>query len=248
VSFVVAFAYWLEQNSCFCHQKGDAMGAVLARSGQLNPVPDVIRAYILSEVQFLYESLSQALASGPGFRVIGHCSTVAAILDATKSSRPDLILMDASFSGGVAAVRQILAATMQVRVVVLAVTETEETVLSWIRAGVSGYIPNTTRLVDLTRLLAGICRGEQPCSAKIAGSLLRQIGNDGPLGRAFPTPTLTERERQVLRLIGAGLGNKEIARELDISLATVKSHVHNVLGKLHVNHRGQASAWIHGAQ
>jgi ATP/maltotriose-dependent transcriptional regulator MalT len=80
------------------------------------------------------------------------------------------------------------------------------------------------------------------------GSLLRHIGNEGPLGHGAPAPTLTARERHVLRLIGAGLGNKEIARQLDISLATAKSHVHNLLGKLHVRNRGQATEWMHRAE
>ncbi len=224
------------------------MGVVLVQSEHANPRPSLVSALILSEVRFLYESLEQALATEARINVLGHCSTVAAAVDAARRSSFDLLLMDATFSGGVAAVHQILATMMKARIVVLAVSETEESVLSWIRAGVAGYIPNTARLADLTSLLEGILRGEQACSASITGTLLRQLGNTGPLRNAPALPALTERERQVLRLIGAGRANKEIARELDISLATAKSHVHNLLGKLRVRHRGQAAAWMHGAE
>lgn len=84
-----------------------------------------------------------------------------------------------------------------------------------------------------------ISRGEQTCPSRIAGSLLRRIAAirraDQPLSNeAFP---LTMREREVLHLVGAGLSNKEIARKLDISLGTTKSHVHNLLAKLSLRRR-----------
>jgi DNA-binding NarL/FixJ family response regulator len=223
------------------------MEMALARPGSAARATDIC-ALFLSEVRFLYESLSQTLASAQGIKVLGHCSTVAAVVDATRAASRALVLMDSSFSGGVAAIRQIRASTIHVSVIVLAIAETEEIVLSWLQAGAAGYIPNYTRLADLTRLIEGISRGEQSCSAKIAGSLLRHISNDGPLAHALPSVKLTEREREILGLIGSGLGNKEIARRLDISPATTKSHVHNLLAKLHVRDRRQAAAWLHGMQ
>ncbi|MFK4727413.1 two-component system nitrate/nitrite response regulator NarL [Bradyrhizobium niftali] len=212
-----------------------------------NASPRVLSTLILSDVCFLYESLARALSEAR-IDVLDRCSTVAKAVAIVGESPPDLLLIDATFNGGLAAVGQLLAAATKTRIVVLAVTETEDSVLSWIRAGVSGYIPNTTRLADLPAMLQGIARGEQVCSAYIAGSILRELRDLGPQGKTSSSPSLTERERQVLRLIGSGRANKEIARELNISLATAKSHVHNLLGKLHLRHRGQVTAWLHGAE
>jgi DNA-binding NarL/FixJ family response regulator len=203
---------------------------------------------ILSEVRFLSECLERALCDDARVNVLGCCSTVEAAIDAARQSAFDLLLLDASFRGGVAAVRQMNATEIGARIVVLAVIETEENVLSWIRAGVAGYVPHTARLEEIPLLLAGIVRGEQTCSASIAGTMLRQLGKTGPPHGTAAIAPLTERERQILRLIGTGRANKDIARELGISLATTKSHVHNLLGKLGVRHRGQAAAWMHGAQ
>jgi DNA-binding NarL/FixJ family response regulator len=206
-----------------------------------------LSALILSDVCFLYESLARALSDDARIKVLDYCSSIAEAIEATRARSPDLLLMDASFKDGFAAANRILAVTTGARIVVLAVTETEDNVLSWIRAGVSGYIPNTARLADLPAMLEGIARGEQTCSAFIAGRLLRLVRDQGPLNGAPRASSLTERERQVLQLIGSGRVNKEIARELNISLATAKSHVHNLLSKLNLQHRAQLAAWLHRA-
>jgi DNA-binding NarL/FixJ family response regulator len=221
---------------------------VLTESESKGVCPPSLSALILSDVCFLYESLARVLSGEDRIKVLEYCSSIAEAIEATRACSPDLLLMDASFKDGFAAVNQILSVTTGARIVVLAVTETEDNVLSWIRAGVSGYIPNTARLADLPAMLEGIARGEQTCSAFIAGKLLRQVRDQGPLGGAAQASSLTERERQVLRLIGSGRANKEIARELNISLATAKSHVHNLLSKLKLQHRAQLAAWLHGAE
>ncbi|WP_271565994.1 LuxR C-terminal-related transcriptional regulator [Bradyrhizobium sp. CCBAU 11386] len=223
------------------------MAAFQAGSDSRNGHPPTLSALILSDVCFLYESLARALSEAQ-IIVLDRCSSVAEAVAIVSESAPDLLLIDAAFNSGLAAVGQILSAATKTRIVVVAVSETESNVLSWIRAGVSGYIPNTARLVDLPAMLQGIARGEQACSAFIAGSLLRELRDHGPQGETSHSPNLTDRERQVLRLIGSGRANKEIARELNISLATAKSHVHNLLGKLNLRHRGQVTAWLHSAE
>src|SRR3989442_8173668 len=92
-------------------------------------------------------------------------------------------------------------------------------------------------------------RGEQVCSTRISAGLLRRIAA-GPRAAGASAATadataLTAREDQVVRLVAAGLSNKEIARRLDIGLATVKSHVHNVLGKLTLERRSQVAGGVH---
>ena len=127
--------------------------------------------------------------------------------------------------------------------------ETKEDVIAWAEAGVIGYVPNTVALADLMRLIVDIHGGEQPCSGRVAAELIHRIAVTESLGigRNAPSPTLalTRREREAAELIATGLSDKEIARRLNISLATAKLHVHNLLGKLNVQRRGQVVVRLH---
>jgi two-component system nitrate/nitrite response regulator NarL len=205
-----------------------------------------VRTVIVSHVRFLSESLMETLSRDRRFKILSYCATTPQALDVVIGSKPDVVLLDAAFSDGRSAVVQIRAMSPWVRVIVLAVNETEDNVVAWAKVGVTGYIPDATPLSDVGDLLAGITEGRQACSRDVAGGLLRRVGysEDVPTGFALP-PSLTDREREILRLIGVGLSNKDIARRLNISLATTKAHVHNLLGKLNVRRRGEATAWMH---
>src|SRR5439155_827652 len=100
---------------------------------------------------------------------------------------------------------------------------------------------------DLVTVIESVARGEAICSPRVAAGLLRRVaalaaGHGGDLPRA----QLTNREREIVRLIDNGLSNKEIARALGIEVATVKNHVHNILEKLQVHRRGEAAARVRG--
>ena len=152
---------------------------------------------------------------------------------------------------GLAAVPRLRNLSPQPQIVALALAETEPAVIAWAEAGVTGYVPRSAALGELVSLLEGIMRGEQACSGNIAAGLLRWISQSPtraePPAVAAEQSSLTIREEQVVRLIGAGLSNKEIARQLKIGLGTTKSHVHNVLGKLELKRRGQVARWIHAS-
>jgi DNA-binding NarL/FixJ family response regulator len=159
--------------------------------------------------------------------------------------QPDLVLLDASIFDGLAFVRRIHQMAPHVLVVVLALTETAENVVAWAEAGAVGYIPKTAGLEDVLPTLLGIRRGEQICSPSVAAGLIRRV-RELPVGsrasgHTKPLPALTAREQQIIELISAGLSNKEIARRLNIGVATTKSHVHNLLAKLKVQHRSHAA-------
>ncbi|HXW25957.1 MAG TPA: response regulator transcription factor [Xanthobacteraceae bacterium] len=159
-----------------------------------------------------------------------------------RALRPAVVLLDAAFPGGMGAVTQLSAIIPQASVVVFAIAETEENVLAWAEAGVAGYVPNTASVSDLIALIGQISRGEQACPSRIAGSLLRRVATSGrATASGASAPPLTRREFEILRLICDGLSNKDIARRLSISLGTTKSHVHNLLGKLSVQRRAEAT-------
>ena len=202
-----------------------------------------LRTVIASHVRCFSESLMDALSRDPRVKILGYSSTISQALDLIVGSKPDIVLLDAAFSEGRSAVAQIRAMSPWVRVIALAVNETEDNVVAWARAGVAGYSPDGTPLSAVTDLLVGIADGKQACSMDVAGGLLRRVAHSE---HGQPGLPLTHREREIMRLVGAGLSNKDIARRLNISIATTKAHVHNLLAKLNVRRRGEATAWMHG--
>jgi DNA-binding NarL/FixJ family response regulator len=131
---------------------------------------------------------------------------------------------------------------------VTAVSEAAEDVVAWAESGASGYIPRTAGIADLIPLVLDIKQGKQPCSASVAAGLLRRLSNGA--NHAAAQIALTAREAQIAQMIAAGLSNKDIARCLNIGLATTKTHVHHLLAKLNLERRGQAASWMreHGGR
>jgi DNA-binding NarL/FixJ family response regulator len=199
---------------------------------------------VISAVRFLRESLGEVLGRDGALSVLGLAATLDEAISCCRDMRADLVLFDAAFPDGVVAVSRLRAAAPAIRVVALAVIETEEAVIRWAEAGAAGYVPSTAALSDLVSLLLGIAEGRQHCSDAIAAALLRRIAGAQVSRPLVPIPTLTLREREVMRLVSAGLSNKDIARKLNIGVATTKSHVHNLLSKLNIQRRGQAAGWM----
>jgi two-component system nitrate/nitrite response regulator NarL len=201
-----------------------------------------LRIVVVSEVRFLRESVAEILARDPSMSVVGLFADLSEAVALTPAF-PDVVLLDAAFPAGAAAVIRTRHIAPELRVIAFAVRETEEDIISWAQAGVIGYVPSTAALSDLVRLVMEIHDGEQLCSGRVAAGLLRRIAVTASLGdRRDPTSPLTARERQIAEVIATGLSDKEIARRLNISLATTKSHVHNLLGKLNAQRRGEVVA------
>ena len=200
---------------------------------------------IMTQVRFLREALAEIVCRDQRLSISGLCERLDQAEKFALERQPDIVLLDAAFPDGMGAVRQIRQVVPGAQVVVLAIEETEENIVAWAEAGVTGYIPGTAALAELTTLLGNILRGEQSCSGRVAARLLRQISAvtrpTTARSVAPPRAKLTARELQIIKLIQAGLSNKEIARRLDIGVATTKSHVHNILGKLELQRRGQVA-------
>jgi two-component system, NarL family, nitrate/nitrite response regulator NarL len=207
-----------------------------------------IKVLIISDVRFLRESLAEVLPRAGALSISGVFAGVQEAMSVIANNQADIILFDEALPGGLPAIRQIRAVAPQIPVVVAAVADTAEEVIAWAEAGATGYIPRTAGLADIIPLLVGIMRGKQACSESVAAGLFRRLssggnGNGGHHGTA-PTPALTAREAQIVQMIVAGMSNKDIARCLDIGLATAKTHVHHLLGKLNLQRRGQAASWM----
>ena len=156
------------------------------------------------------------------------------------SFAPDVVLIDiVTLRRGVAGrVRDALPAT---RTVVFAVDEVEEDLLACAEVGVAGFVGRDASVEELLDAVAGAQRGELHCPPHLASLMFRRL-TALVTGGSAERLALTSRQIQIVRLIEAGLSNKEIARQLSIEVSTVKNHVHNLLGKLRVTHRWQAPA------
>jgi DNA-binding NarL/FixJ family response regulator len=195
----------------------------------------------------------QALVRG-GFRMIldaeedievaGEAENGSDALTQTRELGPDVILMDIRMPGldGIAATRQIVAEGLPSRVLVLTTFDEERIVYDAMKAGASGFLLKTAPPTKLTDAVRTIAAGEALLAPAITRRLVEEFVRRPPPGQAVPDQLqdLTEREREVLRLIARGLSNAEIAAELVVSEATVKTHVNHVLQKLNLRDRVQA--------
>jgi NarL family two-component system response regulator LiaR len=156
---------------------------------------------------------------------------------------PSVVLMDLLMPGGidgVEATRQIRAASPSTQVIVLTSYADDERVFPAIKAGALSYLLKDTGPEDLLRAVRGAARGEAVLHPSVAARLVREITSDEG---QHPLDELTEREREVLICIANGMANKEIADHLSIGERTVKTHVSNILGKLHLADRTQAAIY-----
>jgi DNA-binding NarL/FixJ family response regulator len=195
----------------------------------------------------------QALVRG-GFRMIldaeedievaGEAENGSDALAQTRELRPEVILMDIRMPGldGIAATRQIVAEGLPSRVLMLTTFDEEGIVYDAMKAGASGFLLKTAPPAKLTDAVRTIAAGESLLAPAITRRLVEEFVRRPPPGQAEQgqLAELTEREREVLRLIARGLSNAEIAAELVVSEATVKTHVNHVFQKLNLRDRVQA--------
>jgi DNA-binding NarL/FixJ family response regulator len=203
----------------------------------------MIRVLIVSQIRFYREGLAEVLPRHPGLAVAGTAASLDEARALMATVHPDVVLLEAALPGA----RALLGGPA--RVVVVAVGDGEDEVLGWAEAGVSGYVTREGSLAELVGAVEGAAAGELHCSPRIAAWLLRRLSSLASLVRERGAPAapviLTTREREIVELIGRGLSNKGIARELGIETATAKNHVHNILRKLQVVRRLDAAAWLH---
>ena len=161
---------------------------------------------------------------------------------------PDVILLDTGVPDGLGIVTKLAGAIPDVPIIALGVAETEHAVLTWAEAGIAGYVHRSASIVELIDTATLAIRGEQACSTRIAGAMLRRLHQLAETARQdLSTAThasLTPREREIAQLVAEGLSNKVIAHRLHIEVATTKSHVHNLLNKLKFHRRSDVARWV----
>ena len=172
------------------------------------------KLFIVAEVRLYRDGLAMTLARVPGIDVAGTAGTWAAALEEIRRLRPDVILLDLGMPLGPAAARAVHLEFPDAKVVALAVQDAEADVLAWAEAGMAGYVTRDATVDDLIETVHRAARGEMVfpprITAKVVQRLSQMSADRGAL--AFPSP-LTTREIDVIRLIGKGLSNKEIAQD-----------------------------------
>lgn len=204
------------------------------------------RVFIVSEVRLLCDGLTVSLSQQPSVIVVGAADlTLSAARIA--AARPDVALLDIGTPGGLDLPATFRAILPDLKVVAIAVADIEQDVLACAEAGVSGFVSRNGSIQDVVTAVHCAVRNELVCSPRIAALLFSRVAATGSKRLVDrDNDALTRREHEIVALIMQGLSNKEISRQLRIQNATVKNHIHNILGKLQVRRRGEVASRIRG--
>jgi len=198
--------------------------------------------------QLFREGLSRILSTQPDFIVVGEAADGVEAVVKARLLKPDLIIMDVSMPrlDGVEATRQIKQELPDVTIVMLTVRDEDEKLFEAIKSGAQGYLLKTIRSRDLLAMLRAAARGEAAITPQLGGRMLEEFRRMSQVttGEVDPEiPVLTPREQEVLALVALGDTDQDIADKLVISIHTAKSHMRNILSKLHLCHRYEAAQY-----
>ena len=186
-----------------------------------------------------------------GHDVVAEAGDGAEAVAAVGRHRPDVVLMDLRMPGmdGVEATRRIIASGSSSRVLALTTFDVDALVVEALRAGAAGFLVKDVTSAGLVDAVERVAAGEPVLAPQVLSRVMEHYVGTPPVApeRAAALAELSEREREVLALIGAGSSNDEIAAELVISMATVKTHVRHIFAKLDLRDRAQAIVLAHDA-
>jgi DNA-binding NarL/FixJ family response regulator len=199
----------------------------------------VIDVLIVDDHTLMRAGLRGLISAAEDMQVVGLAADGVEALEVLTTVTPDVVLMDLSMPvmDGVAATRQITAEHPEVEVLVLTSFSDQQRVLETLDAGAIGYVLKDTDPANLLEAIRAAARGHSPLDPQVARTILHS--------RRAPAPVaeLTEREQEVLELVGRGLANKQIARALGIREGTVKAHLTSVFQRIGVRDRTSAALW-----
>lgn len=204
-----------------------------------------IQVLITDDQAIVRKGIQALLATEPNIEVVGEAENGKEAIRQVEKLKPDVILMDLQMPemGGIEAIGHITAGNPKARILVLTSFATDDKVFPAIKAGALGYLLKDSSPEELIQAIRQVHRGESSLHPTIARKVLQELSRP-PAPEQQPTSDpLTEREVDVLRLVARGMGNQQIADQLIISEATVRTHVSNILSKLHLASRTQAALY-----
>lgn len=208
----------------------------------------MIRLLVVHETRVLCKVIMAALRQESDIQTVGSATTEDEAV--SQAGMCDMILVCATLpdGGALSLTRNIRKSGTAVKVLVMGLPESEEAILQYIEAGADGYVLQDDSMHELLKNIRAIHRGEALVSPQMVAALMTRLANLAELQAerdldASRLAALTPREREVLRLLGQGFSNQEISDNLTIEMGTVKNHVHNILQKLGLNNRWEATPY-----
>lgn len=205
---------------------------------------DRIQIVIVDDHPLFRDGVIKTLEAEPDLEIVGQGTTAAEAIELASELLPDIILLDITIPGGGLVAAQTIAAAVPVtRIVMLTASGAEEDVMTALKAGARGYILKGVSGDELCKIVRDVHAGEAYVTPTLAASLLSEMKGSLPGQRPVSSPLddLTDRERQILEGVAAGMSNKEIAQQLFLSEKTIKHYMTNILQKLQVRNRVEAA-------
>jgi NarL family two-component system response regulator LiaR len=202
-----------------------------------------IRVLVVDDHAVVREGLRALIETEPGMELAGEASDGVEAVDQARALQPDVVLLDLVMprKGGIEAIGDIMQQDPNARILVLTSFAEDDKVFPAIKAGALGYLLKDASPAELLQAIRDVQSGEPTMHPTIARKLMRELRRPADLP---PTDEpLTEREVEVLQSLARGLSNREIADELIVSERTVRTHVSNILAKLHLANRTQAALY-----
>jgi NarL family two-component system response regulator LiaR len=202
-----------------------------------------IRILVADDHELVRQGLVALLAVKPGVEVVGQAVDGAEAVELARSLQPDVILLDLVMprKGGIEATEEIKAENPEARILIITSFAEDENVYRAVKAGALGYLLKDSSPQALMHAIHDVHEGRLTLHPNVALKLIEELNR--PSDRPPTEDPLTEREVEVLKLVAKGLSNQEIAEKLVVSERTVGAHVSNILGKLHLANRTQATLY-----
>ncbi len=203
---------------------------------------DKLRVLIADDHTLFRDGVRALLGSTPDLELVGEAATGEEAVTLAGSLQPDLVIMDLQMPmvNGIDATRRIVSASPHMAVLVVTMFDDDQSVFAAMQAGARGYILKGGNHAEMLRAMRAVGSGEAIFSPAIAARLMDYFSNLRPKTQPQVFPELTDREREILKLIAQGYKNAEIAAQLVLSPKTVRNHITNILSKLQVADRAEA--------
>ena len=202
-----------------------------------------IRVLVVDDHAVVRQGVRALLETEGSITIVGEARDGQEALAQIRALKPDVVLLDLVMPNmeGTEVIRRVVSEGLKTRILVLTSFATDDKVFPAIKAGALGYLLKDSGPRDLLEAIQQVYRGESSLSPAIARKLVLELSR--PSDQPLTTDPLTTREVEVLRLLARGMSNQQIAEELVVSEATVRTHVSNILSKLHLASRTQAALY-----
>ena len=206
---------------------------------------DPIRVLVVDDHALFRRGLEMVLEQEPDIEVVGEASDGSEAVEKAVETAPDIVLMDVRMPkrGGIDACTSIKDAVPSTKIIMLTISDEEADLYDAIKAGAMGYLLKEISIEEVASAIRAVHGGQSLISPSMASKLLNEFATmikRTDERQQVPTPRLTDREMEVLRLVAKGMNNRDIAKQLFISENTVKNHIRNILEKLQLHSRMEA--------